>query len=160
MRSRKDIKPPTAKERLAHLLSESEMSEVKILLYTDLHADEPNTKQETLLYCTQSHLVIYRDGEKAECCPLTDISEISLQKGVGCVWIECTDKESGEKRILVRGSAERKNDAAEFVKSASKLLRAREDAPATAWNKSLDKPAEISRKKALLRLPREKGTPF
>ena len=152
MRSRKDIKPPTAKERLAHLLSESEMSEVKILLYTDLHADEPNTKQETLLYCTQSHLVICRDGEKAECCPLTDISEISLQKGVGCVWIECTDKESGEKRILVRGSAERKNDAAEFVKSASKLLRAREDAPATAWNKSLDKPAEISRKKALLRL--------
>ena len=122
MRFRKEKKPPSARERLAHLLSESELSEVKSVLYTDLHFDEPNTKQETLLYCTQSHLTVYRNGEKTDFCPLKEIAELRLQKGVGCVSIEYVDQSSKEERILARGSAERKNDAAEFVKSVNNIL--------------------------------------
>lgn len=151
MRLRKEKKPLSARDRLGNLLPESELAEVRYVLYTDLCADEPNGKQETLLYCTQSHFGVCRNGEKVEWRPLEDISDLRLQKGVGCVSVEYTDKTSKEPKILARGSAERKNDAAEFVKSVNKMLRCQE-ASSPTWEKKGGKPPRISKKKALLRL--------
>ncbi len=151
MRSRRHKKPLSAEERLGRVLPEADLSEVQSILYTDLAIDEPNGKQETLLYCTQGHLGVCRNGEKAELLPLSEISELRLQQGVGCISIEYTDKESREPMLLARGTAERKNDAAEFVKAMNKKLRTQEIS-SPAQDAKGEKPPRLSKKRALIRL--------
>ena len=151
MRFRKNKKPLSARERLGKLLSEAELSEVQNVLYTDLGIEEPNVKQETLLYSTQSHFGVCRNGEKIEWRPLSEISDLRLQKGVGCISIEYTDTTSKEPVILARGSAARKNDAAEFVKNVNKTLRSQGTSSPTK-DKTREKSPRLSKKRALLRL--------
>ena len=152
MRFRKEKKPLSARARLDKILSESELSEVQNVLYTDLSIDEPNDKQETLLYCTQTHLGVCRNGERTAWRPLSEITDLVLKKGVGCISVEYTDKMSAEPIILARGSAGRRTDTAEFVKSVNKMLRSQGEATLAVWNKKTEKPSHISMKRALIRL--------
>ncbi len=154
MRVRKDKKPLQARDRLGLVMDASELSEVTSVLFMDLHVEEPQAKQETLLYCTQTHLGVYRDGKRVFCLPLNEISEIHVQKGIGCIWLEYTEKSSEEPHMLARGLAERKNDAAEFVRTVKKMLRACDGTPASEGQKKSESPPRISKKGALLRLAR------
>ena len=94
MRFGKEKKPLSARERLGLLIPALELEDVKNVLFTDLHFEVPDSKQETLLYYTETQFRIYRDGKNVLGLPLSEISELRLQKGVGCISIEYTEKAS------------------------------------------------------------------
>ncbi len=140
------------RERLAVLEPQLDLSKLKATLCTDLHFEEPNGKQETLLYCTEEQFCVWRDGEQEILEPLVGIEKFTLQKGVGCVSVEYTA--NGVSKCIARGSGECKNQAAEFVKSANRLIRQRGDgdsAEQTVFKKSGRK-RRVGGKRAVLRL--------
>ena len=153
MRFRKRKSPPRgAGERLRTLDPALELSTVRAMLLTGLHTEMPQAKQETVAYYTAESLCAYRDGEKHLCEPLENISEFRLQKGVGCVSVEYVLKADGDGRILVRGNAECKNEAADFVKCANRTLRQAKTGEEPIPEKRSSKPQRVGKKRAILRL--------
>ncbi len=152
MRFRAKKLPTGPKERLSALEPWLDFSTVKTSLLTDLHWEEPNGKQESVLYCTDTHFSVWRDGEKIFAEPLDEISEFTLRMGVGCVSVEYTV--NGIPKCVARGSGELKNQAAEFVKNANRLLRERkgEGALIRPQSSKRGEPPRVGKKRALLRL--------
>ncbi len=140
------------REWLLALEPQLDFSQVKASLLTDLHCEEPNEKQETLLYCTEEHFCVWRDGKKEIFEPLDGITEFALQKGVGCISVEYTS--NGVTKCIARGSAACKNQAAELVKDANRLIRQRGEDRPTAHNDSKKerRPHRVGGKRAVLRL--------
>lgn len=151
---KKEEKPLSARERLRQLEPQLDLSTVETALMTNLHTEEPQTTQETLIYCTNKLFCVYRDGKPALCQPIETIRSIGLQKGVGCISVEYTLDSEETPRILARGTAEHKNDAAEFVKSVNRIIRSRSEADAdfAMQSKKNGKPSRIGKKRALIRL--------
>ena len=152
MRRKHQMTAPSVRERIKALEPELEMTLVKATLMTDLHSDDPQGKQETILYCTDEQICVYRDGEEALRLPLEKISEMRMQRGVGCVAIEYVLCEDGAPRLLARGSAERKNAAADFVKTVNRLIRQAETGNFEQTAEKRQRPSRIGKKRAILRL--------
>ena len=154
MRWKKEKKSADVWDRLAELEPQTEKASVKAALMTDLHCDEPFEKQETVLFCADETITVYRGGAIAMRLRLDQISELKFCKGVGCVSVEYTSCEDGQPRLLTRGSADCKNNAAEFVKQVNGILRRMKEPEEERMppEKPPVKPPKIGKKKAILRL--------
>ena len=154
MRRKKEKAPVRVGERLTAIDPLLNQADVKAALLTDLHWEQPMAKQETVMYCTDQQLCVYRNGEMSLNLLLDGLSELVLQRGVGCVSVEYILAEDGAHRLLARGTAERLNDAAEFVKQVNRLIRKRQGGaePASEFEKKPSKPTRIGKKRAILRL--------
>lgn len=152
MRRKHQKSAPSVREKIKTLEPELELSSVKAMLMTDLHPDEPQGKQETVLYCTDAHFCAYCDGKELLRIPTEQIAELRLQRGVGCVSVEYVLREDGQPRLLSRGSAECKNTAADFVKSVNRLIRRAETGEAEPAADRRTRLPRIGKRRAVLRL--------
>lgn len=152
MRRKHQTTAPSVRERIKTLEPDLDLSCVEAMLMTDLHPDDPQAKQETVLYCTDAQVCAYRDEEEVLRVPLEKISEMRMQKGVGCVAIEYALCEDGEPRLLARGSAESKNAAADFVKHVNRLIRQAETGEFEQTAENRQRPPRMGKKRAILRL--------
>ena len=152
MRRKHQMSVPNVWERIKTLEPELDLSSVKAMLMTDLHPDDPQAKQETVIYCTDTQFCAYRDGEALLRVPLEKISDVRLQRGVGCATVEYSLREDGQPRLLARGSAECKNSAADFVKNVNRFIRQAETGEFEQTEARRKRPSRMGKKRAILRL--------
>ncbi len=82
---------------------------------------EPQRRANTTVICTERELIIAQE-EATERLSLQDISEVRVESGVGCVFLEYLCK-NGESGLLARADERAKEECANFVVTVNKFLR-------------------------------------
>lgn len=84
---------------------------------------EPQKKVKTIVAVTQSELFVYTDSVLMHSLSLEGIRALKLIAGVGCVFLEATDKESGEPVLLARADARYQSSLGKFAKRVNHYLK-------------------------------------
>ena len=99
-------------------LQEGEVARV----VTTLDPVDPFRKAKTTVVCTQTELSAEREDGQTERFSLSEVAQLQVENGVGCVFLEYELK-NGEHGLLARSEAQAKGECAQFVKDVNQFLR-------------------------------------
>ncbi|MBE6529636.1 MAG: ABC transporter ATP-binding protein [Ruminococcaceae bacterium] len=91
-------------------------------LETALDPVDPFRKVKTTVICTETELSAEQEGEPIRKIPLSEISELRVENGVGCVFLEY-ELQNGDRGLFARSDARAKDACAKFAKTVNRFLR-------------------------------------
>ncbi len=108
-------------EILADCVPNTPWETVEASLLCDLDADSPKGKVETAVFLFKEWLRVYVDRRIKWEVKTEQIASFVLQKGVGCVYVECCLK-NGERVVLAKGTTALQEAVAAFVRQSNRAL--------------------------------------
>lgn len=99
-----------------------EKADVLARLHTNLDPVLPHGKADTTVVCTANELAVSTDGTQTLRIALTELEEVHVENGVGCVFLEYT-RLGGETVLFARADNRSARDAVRFVRAVNRGLR-------------------------------------
>ena len=89
-------------ERLRPLIPEACPENALCIFQFNLHPSRPEERCDGILYADRTTLRLVTDGEITLAMPLSEISEIKTDSGVGCIFVSYVSKSDGSVHLLCR----------------------------------------------------------
>ncbi len=93
----------TLTERICQIDRDVKSGDVLLPVDYVLPPTEKKNQVDGIMVLLNDRIAVYCDGQKIEEIPLSDVSEVALRRGIGCVFIEYADK-SQKWHILCRSN--------------------------------------------------------
>ena len=90
---------------------------------TDIDPTDPHKKTENVVLFGRDELVVWRNGEICLREPIKNIERVSLGRGVGCCWVEYTQKSEGETILVARADNAQQARLGKAIKRINRFLR-------------------------------------
>ena len=90
---------------------------------TDIDPTDPHKKTENVVLFGRDELVVWRNGDICLREPIKNIERVSLGRGVGCCWVEYTQKSEGETILVARADNSGQARLGKAVKRINRFLR-------------------------------------
>ena len=97
-------------------------SSVLARLRTNLDPVMPHGRTDTVAVCTADVLAVSAEGTETLRVPLTELTDVTVENGVGCVFLEYIRK-SGETVLFARADSHARHDAVLFARAVKRRLR-------------------------------------
>ena len=119
----KKLQTTTPEKRAHELYPQLEQTDIVQAIITHLDLTHPTKKTENVVLVTRTEMRVWRDGVMAFCESLSNITSVSLGRGVGCCWVEYTRKSDGETILCARADNTMQNRLGRAVKQINRFLR-------------------------------------
>ena len=90
---------------------------------TDIDPTDPHKKTENVVLFGRDELVVWRNGDICLREPIKNIERVSLGRGVGCCWVEYTQKSEGETILVARADNSGQARLGKAIKRINRFLR-------------------------------------
>ena len=90
---------------------------------TDIDPTDPHKKTENVVLFGRDELVVWRNGDICLREPINNIERVSLGRGVGCCWVEYTQKSEGETILVARADNSGQARLGKAIKRINRFLR-------------------------------------
>ena len=154
MKKKQAIHP---KERLARLEPATDCSRPFFSFFGNLDLEKPHQSAEHWVFFSEDGLRIYEKDALLWRWSTSELRAVRLLKGIGCFSLMAVFS-NGEEQLFARGTTERQNAAADFVKAVNRALEKPDMIANGAMEKREDHPPRIGKKRALLRLLKMTGS--
>lgn len=96
--------------------------EILARLHTNLDPTLPHGKANTTVVCTANELAVSTDGNQTLRVALTELEDVQVENGVGCVFLEYT-RLGGETVLFARADSHSARDTVRFARAVNRRLR-------------------------------------
>ena len=119
----KKTRKPTPEERVRELHPAFDADSAVACFVTYLDLADPLKKTENVILFTGKELIAWRDGREAKREPMENLARVSLGRGVGCCWVEYTQKSEGETILVARADNSEQARLGKAIKRINRFLR-------------------------------------
>lgn len=119
----KKTRKQAPEERVRELYPKFDAECAVEVFVTDLDPADPHKKTENVVLFGRDELVVWRNGDICLREPIKNIERVSLGRGVGCCWVEYTQKSEGETILVARADNSGQARLGKAVKRINRFLR-------------------------------------
>ena len=119
----KKTRKQAPEERVRELYPKFDAECAVEVFVTDIDPTDPHKKTENVVLFGRDELVVWRNGEICLREPIKNIERVSLGRGVGCCWVEYTQKSEGETILVARADNSGQARLGKAIKRINRFLR-------------------------------------
>lgn len=119
----KKTRKQAPEERVRELYPKFDAECAVEVFVTDIDPADPHKKAENVVLFGRDELVVWRNGEICLREPIKNIERVSLGRGVGCCWVEYTQKSEGETILVARADNSGQARLGKAIKRINRFLR-------------------------------------
>ncbi|MBE6633296.1 MAG: ABC transporter ATP-binding protein [Ruminococcaceae bacterium] len=153
MKKKQAIHP---RELLARLEPTTDCSRPFLHFFGNLDLEKPHQRAEYQVFFSAAGLRVYEKDALLLRWEISDLQAVRLLKGVGCFSLMAVFAD-GSEQLFARGTIERQNAAADFLKAVNRMLEYPEIADRSLEVRE-NRPLKINKKRAILRLLKMTGS--
>ena len=119
----KKTRKQAPEERVRELYPKFDAECAVEVFVTDIDPTDPHKKTENVVLFGRDELVVWRNGDICLREPINNIERVSLGRGVGCCWVEYTQKSEGETILVARADNSGQARLGKAIKRINRFLR-------------------------------------
>ena len=119
----KKTRKQAPEERVRELYPKFDAECAVEVFVTDIDPTDPHKKTENVVLFGRDELVVWRNGDICLREPINNIERVSLGRGVGCCWVEYTQKSEGETILVARADNSEQARLGKAIKRINRFLR-------------------------------------
>ena len=119
----KKTRKQAPEERVRELYPKFDAECAVEVFVTDIDPTDPHKKTENVVLFGRDELVVWRNGDICLREPIKNIERVSLGRGVGCCWVEYTQKSEGETILVARADNSGQARLGKAIKRINRFLR-------------------------------------
>lgn len=119
----KKTRKQAPEERVRELYPKFDAECAVEVFVTDIDHTDLHKKTENVVLFGRDELVVWRNGEICLREPIKNIERVSLGRGVGCCWVEYTQKSEGETILVARADNSGQARLGKAIKRINRFLR-------------------------------------
>lgn len=119
----KKTRKQAPEERVRELYPKFDAECAVEVFVTDIDPTDPHKNTENVVLFGRDELVVWRNGEICLREPIKNIERVSLGRGVGCCWVEYTQKSEGETILVARADNSGQARLGKATKRINRFLR-------------------------------------
>lgn len=119
----KKTRKQAPEERVRELYPKFDAECAVEVFVTDIDPTDPHKKTENVVLFGRDELVVWRNGDICLRESIKNIERVSLGRGVGCCWVEYTQKNEGETILVARADNSGQARLGKAIKRINRFLR-------------------------------------
>lgn len=119
----KKTRKQAPEERVRELYPKFDAECAVEVFVTDIDPTDPHKKTENVVLFGRDEFVVWRNGDICLREPVKNIERVSLGRGVGCCWVEYTQKSEGETILVARADNSGQARLGKAIKRINRFLR-------------------------------------